>query len=99
MITARQRPDLETFNLHKQQAYLAFLALKKVKRRFRHNMTLPLTPASVVRGLAESPCTVSLLAYSAELHPIGEQPKTRGWRRGTQRSAEIEPGAVRGSLG
>ena len=36
-------------------------------------MTLPLTPASVVRGLTESPCTISLLAYSAELHPIGEQ--------------------------
>jgi hypothetical protein len=29
MITARQRPDLETFNLRKQQAYLAFLALKE----------------------------------------------------------------------
>jgi len=38
-------------------------------------MTLPLTAASVVRGLTESPCTVSLLAYSAELHPIGEQRK------------------------
>jgi hypothetical protein len=31
MITARQRPDLERFNLRKQLAYLAFLALKKCK--------------------------------------------------------------------
>jgi len=29
MITAGQRPDLEAFNQRKQQAYLAFLALKK----------------------------------------------------------------------
>jgi len=36
-------------------------------------MTQPRTPASVVRGPAEFPCAVGLLAYSAELHPIGEQ--------------------------
>jgi hypothetical protein len=34
MITARQRPDLERFNLRKQLAYLAFLALKKCETLF-----------------------------------------------------------------
>jgi hypothetical protein len=29
MITARQRPDLEPFNLRKQQTYLAFLEREK----------------------------------------------------------------------
>jgi len=36
-------------------------------------MTLLQTPASVVRGLADYPYAVSLLAYSAELHPVGEE--------------------------
>jgi hypothetical protein len=35
-------------------------------------MPLPQTPASVTDGPAESPCAAGLLAYSAELHPIGE---------------------------
>jgi hypothetical protein len=29
MITARQRPDLESFNQRKQWTYLAFLTVKK----------------------------------------------------------------------
>jgi len=36
-------------------------------------MTPLLPPASVVRGPAQIPYAVGLLAYSAELHPIGEQ--------------------------